>query len=242
MFFFVSFNVLAQLAVAIAKDSVPTIIHRIQEAQNWIDTTTNALTQIKHASDMVRTQTKAIEMLSDGDWESVVKAFEYEAQSLNSFTDFVNGMEFMKDLDIDSINAYLDSDKWEEFKDAAGQVSEAMSLSADAMWATADLVDNSEYRMTASRQINNLSQRTESVTGQLQMFNQQVSLLQAELSDIKQVGIAQNQFLATLVAEKDLEENEAAKKEKDFWQKYGSDYIPQYSEEDYRNALYGRRY
>lgn len=225
--------------VTILKDSAETVGHRIEQITNTMTLISNTAQELKYALQIVENQARMIRSLGEGDWDGIVDAFEYAARSFDSFERLVEGTEYFKKFD--SIAKHLNSENFQNLQKVSSSLSESMRAASDLLWETDYLVDMSKMRFAQSRRISALSKASDSFVTQVQLTNQQLSLVQGEINDLVKLSLAQNSYLAAQANEEDLQDEIADEINEQFFSGK-SGYQKKYTKKDYYDAIYGHRY
>lgn len=186
--FLISFYGFAQISVNIVKEAVTSFIHHVQMLEHMAE-------QVSQANQMVQYQIQSLESLSQGDFEGIVEAVNYQAQSIGEFSNIVNDLDYLKEFEV--LKQLLDSNDFNAFALDVQCLSDSVYASSDFLSKTLDLIENTEYRIERQQKIQSLSQNTNSIVGQLQLQQQSIALLQGELSDIVTASAALNNAIGT---------------------------------------------
>lgn len=190
--------------VSIVTDSLKT-------AYTQIEQTAQMIAQVQKATSMLENQIKTLEALGQGDWDGLVKAFNYQNQALGEFSAFLDD-DFGLLEDLDEFNKLLESDDFKALQTDTSIMSDIFDSSNNAMQSLNRMVQGAQIRMQQSQNINEVISNTSSFTAQLQATNQQLGLLNSAMADTLLSIIALDKAVVTQQMA-DQAERELARKE-----------------------------
>jgi hypothetical protein len=188
-------SLFSQTSVAVVADSPATIIAQINQFISSVRMIEEAVNQVKNTYDVLQAQLKAIESLSQGNLDGISQAISYEEQSISNFNHLINGFDYLKQ--IDDLDKLLDSPDFNVFKANVSCLDDSMQASGEFLKSSVSLIKNSQKRIEAQKNIQTLSGETQSITGQLQLQQESLSLLAGELEDVITSSAALNNSVLT---------------------------------------------
>jgi len=227
-------RIMGQIPIAVIQDSVSTQFHYIDSASKSLELLNNSLQEIKFLAETVKNQAKMIESLARGDWEGMVLALDYATRSLDSFLEGTAYLENFENLDLSSRN-------FKQLRDQSKILRDSVAAASNAMWQTNDLVQMTKTRVAQAQRLGEISRKTDSVTGQLQIVGQHLSLVQGELVDTNKLLVARSNYLAA----RHLQEEADIVRHDHFIDNFNTVnnwYEPRYSREDYIDVVRGKKF
>ena len=224
--------------VGVVTDSAATEQTRIQEFIDRVQMLQNMVEQIQQTNSMIQNQVRALESLSEGDFEGFYAAFDYQTKVIGQFNDIVSGFDYLKE--IEALDELLSTEEFDAFKVDVSCLAESFDASNDFLQSTLDLVQNTSYRIDQQKKLGGKARETESLVGQLQLTNQSLGLLSNELSDILVTSIALNNAILTEEKNKEIKEKISEQRSKEiFYSDYGDFFESEVSDEEFSDAVFG---
>lgn len=214
---------------------------QFQQYIETVELVRTSIKQLQKANDMVRYQVMAMEKLGEGDVDALIEAFDMQTRAVSEYTDFVTGFDYLDEYERfeDSFN----SGEWEEMESSAQRLDSYMRATNNMLLDTQNLIHNTEARIDGMEQLNAKSLKTESLTGQLQLNNQALSMMNGELTDIKIVMLAAAQREAVKAKNEELAEQMRLKRQKEFIEGEGVlDKNPSTTDQERKDLFLGRDY
>jgi hypothetical protein len=237
---FISMNAFSQglTGVKIIDDSELTKSYQINDFVNQLKFLKQTVEEVRLATDTLNTQMRAIESLSQGDLDGFLDYFEYQSRAIGQFSDLVDNMDYLEE--IDSLKVLLDSDDFNAFKVNLDSLKKSMRSSNNFLRKTNSLVKNAQERSQRQEKIFQDAGKKDSITGQLQLQSESLSLLSGNIQDLIISSTALNNALVTW--QEAAEINEKIRQEMAEEVFYGDDdsvYESEYDDE-LDNAMFGR--
>jgi len=239
-------NLNAAIPVIVTKDSPEHIIKWAQEIRHHFETLGKLVQQLRQAVRTTTATMKMIEQLKQGDWKGIVRAAQHGADTVSGFSSFLDDMPDMTKIRVaDETIIDTGSKKFKNLKETTEEINETTRMTADALWSVNELIDNSKMRIEHTKRLIRMSQETDSIVGQAQIFNQGLGLLQGEISDIVKITTIQSRHDAA--KDKDEENDDTLSKieARAFFTSTSSDSfkpIPMYTEDEVYDAMRGWSY
>lgn len=179
-------------SVAVVSDSTQTLIHNIQDVMNAIQTVSNTLETVKGLSSMLQNQIKSFESLSNGTFDGLVQAWDYQVESLGNFSSVLDQADALPGL-----RKITDSESYLNTKDSVKNLQKALRQDSNLLHATQATVKNAQQRAESFKNIQSASKNTQSTVAQLQLTNEAIGLVQGQLADVNSNLVALNMSVQT---------------------------------------------
>jgi conjugal transfer/entry exclusion protein len=239
LFLFVLFisslaNIYSQTLVEIITDSATTVTNQLLDYVEQVQQVSSMVEEVILLTEVVENQILAMESLAEGDFDGVVEFFAYEAETMAKFSSVMDGL-----TEIKAFSDFTSSDSYETLSNTSDEMRDALKATSNVLYETQDLIDDTQYRLEKSEDLFNLSKSSTTSLEQVQIMNQQMSLLQGQLSDLTKCAVATAQETAVYADAEQLAKYQEEKESETFFETEFS-YESIYTNTDYENAVFGR--
>jgi hypothetical protein len=199
---YIGFSQVVVQPVTVVTESLATLRDRIEQFNDRVIMIRNLVNQVQLLNSIVQNQIRSVEQLKEGDWQGIVYAYSYQAESIRDFSDFLDNLDYFDDIQF--LQDIMRNDEYNAFHTDISCLADSMYATNSFLFKTLNLVNNTEYRLRRYQTIQEQSQSSDSLIEQLQLNNQSLGLLSQEIGDVLLASTALNAAIATEMANEQI--------------------------------------
>ena len=172
----------AQQAVIVAQSSPEAAAFYIKQAAQAVQTVTNTAQEAKYALQSYQATLQSLKQLGQGNWSSLVSAFDYETEAMNNYN---NAVQQLPTLDqINAIRQLTQTQGYQVAAAQAGELARSFNAADETLHSANSLIQDTKYRNQAENSIMNNAMSAATTPVQLAQDDiQSLNLLQGEMTD-----------------------------------------------------------